>query len=187
MFHCVILQQIQNKEKSSSPRAVAVNFAFAHDNCQYCRHLSQRVASESLEASACRSKFALTHSEKTSAFVKGGVLPSATKHLELLGDFTSQGKLGTRLRPVRRLSQGCVTKVNQKRMKANTSTCCIQGTHDRHGGKRLFNAVTSKIIKGSSAPNVRRQATTCGYSGYILGAIQQLRVTISLELSMLIP
>jgi hypothetical protein len=56
-------------------------------------------------------------------------------------------------------------------MKANTSTCCIQGTHDHdhHGGKRLCNAVTSKIIKGSSAPNVRRQATTCGYSGYILG------------------
>ena len=53
-------------------------------------------------------------------------------------------------------------------MKANASTCCIQGTHDRHGGKHLFNAVTSKIIKGS-APNVRRQATTRGYSGYILG------------------
>lgn len=107
LFHYVILQQIQNKEKSSFACAVAVNVAFAHDNCQYCRHLSQRVATESLEASACRSKFALTHSEKTSAFARqhssafvsicsfvGGVLPSATKHLELLGDFTSQGKLG---------------------------------------------------------------------------------------------
>jgi hypothetical protein len=70
MFHYVILQQIQNKEKSSSACAVAVNFAFAHDNCQYCRHLSQRVATESLEASACRAKFALTHSEKTSAFAR---------------------------------------------------------------------------------------------------------------------
>ena len=126
LFHYVILQQIQNKEKSSFACAVAVNVAFAHDNCQYCRHLSQRVATESLEASACRSKFALTHSEKTSAFARqhSSAFVSIRQHLLICRRSTSvrhktlgiTGRLyvsrKTRLRPVRRLSQGCVTKVN---------------------------------------------------------------------------